>query len=87
MIKIFENYNKMDGLEKMFIDAVKKSDKGLVFDVEISYSNYDDNYVYCELNYQIDDRIDNRGSDNDVRLLIKHELGNSFGVSVDRMDQ
>jgi len=83
---MFENYNKMESLEKRFIDIIKKCDKGLVYDIDVSYSNYDGDDVYCELSYQIDDRIDNRGSDNNVRLLIKNELGDSFGVSVDRMD-
>jgi|TARA_R110000824_G_scaffold105368_5_gene249318 hypothetical protein len=81
--------NKTKSYIKLFTNAIKKSDEALVFDIEINESSIEDGedgeeFIYFEFLYQIDDRIDR--DDNDVKVAIKKEIGDKYGVSIDRMD-
>ena len=72
-------------LTRQFISAIKKSEPGLANNVLVDEFNIEDDYLYCELSYQIDDRID-RGSDEEISAEIEKELKEEFGVVVIRMD-
>lgn len=81
---------------KLFIDAIKKSDKALdgniTVDTEIINTKDDYDYdvkeedlgIYFEYKYQIDDRIERM--DEDVVDSMKKILGEEYGVSIDRLD-
>ena len=69
---------------KLFTKAIKKSDKALVFDIENTECAIDEDGVYFEFDYQIDDRKNRL--DTDVVLNIKKWIGDEYGVSINRVD-
>ena len=73
-----------DDYSKLFIKAIIKADIALVTEIEIQTLTIEDAYLYAELSYQIDDRIERM--DNDVKKAIEKELGKDYGVSIDRLD-
>lgn len=68
----------------MFIKAIKKADKAVVFKIENTECDVDEDGVYFEFDYQIDDRKSRL--DSDVEDKIKKIIGDGYGVSVDRKD-
>ena len=69
---------------KLFTDVIKKSDKAMVFEIENTECNIDDEGIYFEFDYQIDDRIERM--DDDVKSNIKKIIGDKYGVSIRRND-
>jgi hypothetical protein len=73
---------------KLFTDAIKKSDEALVYDIQVEHSSIEEEdgegYVYFDLAYQIDDRIERL--DSEVQDNIQKILGDNFGVLIDRVD-
>ena len=69
---------------KLFTDVIKKSDKAIVFSIENTECNIDDEGIYFEFDYQIDDRIERM--DDDVKSNIKKIIGDKYGVSIRRND-
>lgn len=85
-----EQYNKL------FIDAIKKCDVALDGEIEIdsetidTQEDYDydvkeeDLGIYFRYKYQIDDRMERM--DNEVIEAMKKELGEEYGIGIDRLD-
>lgn len=85
-----EQYNKL------FTDAIKKSDEALVGEITIkaetieTKEDYDFDIseeelgIYFEYRYQIDDRIERM--DEDVVVEMQKILGPDYGVSINRLD-
>jgi len=80
--------------EKKIASLIRKYDDALAFD-DIQMTEYtldiDDGeeLIYAEFTYQIDDRIDdNGGRDSDVDIIkhIINDIGDKFGVDLNRMD-
>jgi hypothetical protein len=73
---------------KLFTDAIKQSEKALVFDIDIDYDSFDGDEIYIDFSYQIDDRIADRcgRTDEEVIASIKKIIGDSYGVSIYRQD-
>lgn len=70
---------------KIFIDAIKKSDIAIVHDVTNTEYYFEEGFgVYCEFEYQIDDRIERM--DSEVSTKMKEIIGAQYGVSLDRVD-
>lgn len=72
-------------LTGQFISAIKKVETELVYNVKVDEFNTEDDYLYCELSYQIKDSV-YRNSDEYIATLIEEELGGEYGVVVFRMD-
>lgn len=70
---------------KLFVDAIKKSDEGMVFDIHIGECDIDEDGIYFEFKYQVDDRIDRR-SNNEIKADIQKIIGDSYGVDIDCVD-
>jgi hypothetical protein len=70
--------------EQELIALVTKHESALVYDVEIKSYDNNEEELYCELSYQIDDRKGRM--DSEVENAIQAELGEEYGVSVDRQD-
>lgn len=69
---------------KLFIGAIKESDKALVFKIENTECDIDDESIYFEFDYQIDDRISR--SEDEVKMSIQKIIGDKYGVSIKRND-
>lgn len=69
---------------KLFTDAIKESDKAIVFEVKNTECDIYDEGIYFEFDYQIDDRIERM--DNDVESNIQKIIGDNYGVSISRND-
>jgi len=81
---------------KLFTDAIKKSDKALIGKIEIDTESIetkedydypiseDELGIYFRYKYSIDDRIERM--DNDVVKSIKKQIGEEYGVDIDRLD-
>lgn len=76
---------KKENLINKFISAIRKAEPGLANQIITDDFNIEDDYLYCEMSYQIDDRID-RDSDEMISAEIEKELGGEYGVAVIRMD-
>ena len=68
----------------LFIDALKRSDEALVFEVDPEHFEMDEVGIYCKLSYQIDDRL--RRSNENVVSSMKEILGDDYYISIKRMD-
>lgn len=66
------------------IALVKKHEPALVGSIDVKHYDNEDDEFYCQLSYQIDDRIGRM--DSEVKNGISAELGDDYGVSVNRMD-
>ena len=73
---------------KLFTDALTKSEKALVYDIDVDYEDFEEDCVYVDFSYQIDDRIATKigRSDEEVEESIKKLIGDSYGVSISRRD-
>lgn len=69
---------------KLFTDAIKNSEKAIVFEVKNTENIIEDDGIYFEFDYQIDDRVERM--DDDVKLNIEKILGDEYGVSISRND-
>lgn len=69
---------------KKFVDAIKKSDISIVYEIEVSYFDIDGEDIYFDFEYQIDDRVERL--DSDVEDNIKNILGEDYYASVKRLD-
>lgn len=76
--------NKNKVLEKIF-KAIKEIEKSLVFDITVDSYDDEDDDLYIELSYQIDDRVQ-RGYDKSIECELCDVLGDGFGASLDRVD-
>lgn len=70
--------------EQELIALVTKHESALVYYVEVKHYDNEDDEFYCQLSYQIDDRKGRM--DSEVKNAIQAELGDDYGVSVNRMD-
>lgn len=77
-----------NNLKDRFISSVKKFELGLVYDITVENFSYDielgEEYVECELTYQIDDRIERL--DSEIVKLLTEEFNGEYDVSVSRED-
>ena len=71
-------------LTEFFLEAIKKSEPGLYGEITFEDGFVDDDGIYFEFSYQIDDRIDRM--DYDVENSMQNILGDEYGVDVRRLD-
>jgi len=85
-IKKFNESNSLD-YDNLFKRAIKRAE-GLrsIKDIETDDFNTEDDHFYCSFKYDIDDRNDNRGYDEDIKKKIERYLGNEYYVMIDRVD-
>ena len=78
---------KEEMIEK-FVNAVKKFETGLKYDIIVESFSHEiedgEEYLECEMTYQIDTRIDRL--DSEIVKQLEAEFENEFNVSVDKED-
>lgn len=88
LIDYVKNESKMnqpkDDYVKLFTNAIKKSDRAIVFEIENTVGDIDEDVVYFEFEYQIDDRIERM--DDEVKSNLERILKNKYSVRVNRND-
>ena len=70
---------------KLFTNAIKQSEEGIVHSISNDICDIDDESVYFEFSYQIKDEKRFK-TDDEVRLNIEKLIGDNYGVSISRDD-